>query len=104
MKSESTGTLDVTIFDREFRITCPEEERPVLLDAVAYLNRKMHEIREIGKVVTTERIAIMAALNIAHELLTVPPGEGFDRNEYQRRILSMVKIIDSSLMDQDKVF
>ncbi len=104
MKSESTTTLDVTILDREFRVACSEEERPGLLDAVTYLDKKMHEIRDIGKVVTTERIAIMAALNIAHELLTTPLGEGFNRNEFERRINQMETIIDSSLSEQDELF
>ena len=104
MSSESTRTLDVTILDREFRVVCSEVERPELLDAVAYLDKKMHEIRDIGKVITIERIAIMSALNIAHELLTTRLGSGFDMSEFKRRIKHMEATIDALLAEQDELF
>lgn len=104
MSSESARTLDVTILDRDFRVVCSEAERPELLDAVAYLDKKMHEIRDIGKVVTIERIAIMSALNIAHELLTTPLGSGFDMSEFKRRIKHMEATIDALLAEQDELF
>src|SRR6059058_4686384 len=62
-------TLDVTIFGREYKVACNESERAELAEAVAYLDRKMREIRDRGKVAGIDRIAVMAALNIAHELL-----------------------------------
>ena len=104
MSSESARTLDVTILDREFRVVCPEVERPELLDAVAYLDKKIHEIRDIGKVITIERIAIMSALNIAHELLTTRLGSGFDMSEFKRRIEYMEATIDALLAEQDELF
>lgn len=104
MSSESARTLDVTILDREFRVVCSEAERSELLDAVAYLDKKMHEIRDIGKVVTIERIAIMSALNIAHELLTTRLGSGFDMSEFKRRMERMEAAIDVALVEQDELF
>ena len=104
MSRESAKTLDVRIFDREFRVVCSEVERPELLDAVAYLDKKMHEIRDIGKVVTIERIAIMSALNIAHELLTTCLGTGFDMSEFKRRMNLMEATIDAVLAEQDGLF
>ena len=71
MSTDKSNTLDVTILDREFRVACPPEERAELLDSVAYLDKNMREIRDAGKITSVERIAIMAALNITHELLTV---------------------------------
>ena len=102
--SNSVKTLDVAILDREFRVACPEEERAELLDTVAYLDKKMREIRDIGKVATVERIAIMSALNIAHELLTTRLGGGFDMGEFKRRIDSMQATIDATLAEQDELF
>ncbi len=102
--SSNVKTLDVVILDREFRIACPEEERAELLDAVAYLDKKMREIRDLGKVATVERIAIMAALNLAHELLTTRLGAGFDMAEFKRRMGSMQATIDASLAEQDELF
>lgn len=100
----SKNTLDVTILDRELRVACPEEEKQSLLDAVGYLNKKMHEIRDAGKIVNVERIAIMAALNIAHELLSTKVGRGIDLADLTRRMESMQTAIDQALAEQDTLF
>ena len=100
----SKNTLDVTILDRELRIACPEEERQGLQDAVAYLNRKMTEIRDAGKTTNVERIAIMAALNITHELLSMKIGKGVDLGDLARRMNSMQTAIDQALAEQDTLF
>ena len=104
MSGNKVNTLDVTILDREFRISCQDEERADLLEAVAYLDKKMREIRDLGKVVTVERIAIMAALNISHEFLTTRLGSGFDIGDYKRRINAMQATIDATLAEQDELF
>ncbi len=103
-KTDKVKTLDVTILDREFRIACQEDERAELLEAVAYLDKKMREIRDLGKIVTVERIAIMAALNIAHELLTTRLGSGFDMGDFKRRMNAMQATIDATLAEQDELF
>ena len=59
----------VSILDREFLVGCTPEERPGLIAAAAYLDAKMREIRNASRAAGTERIAVMAALNIAHELM-----------------------------------
>lgn len=97
-------TLDIKILDRELRVACPEEERGELLDAVAFLDRKMREIRDAGKLASIERIAIMAALNIAHELLTTKVGRGVDLGSIRRRMTAMETAIDEALAEQDKLF
>ncbi|HYD33168.1 MAG TPA: cell division protein ZapA [Methylophilaceae bacterium] len=98
----STG-VDVNIMGREFRVSCSEEEREGLITAVNYLDKKMREIRDTGKVIGVERIAIMAALNLSHELLTARNG-GFDIGEYKRRIVSMQEQIDAVVADQNNLF
>jgi len=102
--SDKINTLSVTILDRELRVACPDNERDELLDAVAYLNRKMVEIRDNGKIVNAERIAIMAALNISHELLSMKVGRGVDLGDLTRRMSSMQTAIDQALSEQDKLF
>jgi cell division protein ZapA len=59
----------VSILDREYLIGCTPEERPGLIAAAAYLDSKMREIRNAARAAGTDRIAVMAALNIAHELM-----------------------------------
>jgi cell division protein ZapA len=98
----STG-VDVNIMGREFKVACSEEEREGLITAVNYLDKKMREIRDTGKVIGVERIAIMAALNLTHELLTARSG-GFDIGEYKRRIASLQEQIDAVTADQNNLF
>lgn len=61
--------VNVQILDKEYMISCPVEEKDALLQSAKVLNERMREVRDGGKVLGTERIAVMAALNIVHELL-----------------------------------
>jgi cell division protein ZapA len=99
-----TRTFEVSILGKAYRVSCADDERDELLEAVAYLDRRMREIRESGKVIGAERIAVMAALNIAHELLTTRLGGGFDLGEFKRRIGRMQEAIDRALAEQDELF
>lgn len=67
--STETSTLEVFILDKSYRINCPENEQESLRASAQYLDRKMREIRSSGKIIGLERIAVIAALNIAHDLL-----------------------------------
>lgn len=96
--------IDVTILDRQYRVACPDDERENLMASVAYLDQKMREIKQGGKVSGTDRIAVMAALNIAHELLSSKTGAGFDIAEYKRRMQSMNTMVDEALATQEKLF
>lgn len=100
--SEVRG-VDVSIMGREFRVSCTDDEYEALMSAVSYLDRKMRDIRDSGKVIGVERIAIMAALNISHELLTTRTG-GFDIGDFKRRINSMQEQIEREISEQDELF
>jgi len=102
MSREPPG-LDVTILGRQFRVACTESEKPSLLKAVDYLDRNMREIRDSGKVIGAERIAIMAALNLSHELLAMDV-DGVDLGEVRRRMAEMRTMIDEVLSAQDDLF
>ena len=119
MSAARTLTLDVTILGREFKVACKEGEREELVEAVAMLDRRMREIRDGGKVSGAERIAVMAALNIAHELLrerhavaaqaAAAPvlsatGAAIDDEAARRRIQAMQAAIDQTLGGQEKLF
>lgn len=97
-------SLDVTIMGREFRVSCPENERQSLIEAAAYLDRKMREIRDSGKVIGVERIAIMAALNITHDFLNVRSTAGSDLTEMQSHIDRIGGLLDQALAQQDNLF
>jgi cell division protein ZapA len=112
--TDKAKALDVNIMGRSYKVTCPDEEREALLQAVAYLDQKMHEIKSGGRVANIERIAVMAALNIAHELLearaqrAAPSGApaaagGFDIAEVKRRMAAMLATLDQALAPQEKL-
>ena len=102
MSADAKG-LQISIMGREFRVACEPAEQKALQEAVDYLNRKMQHIKEQGKVSSLERIAIMAALNIAHEFLTMRLGD-FDVSEFKRRIAGIETTLDQALADQEKLF
>jgi cell division protein ZapA len=102
--ADSPKTIEVNILGRSYRVSCEDGEREALMKAVAYLDQKMGEIKQSGKVSGTDRIAVMAALNIAHELLSTKLGTGFDLGDAKRRIGSIEARLDAALAQQDKLF
>jgi cell division protein ZapA len=82
---EKTQTIAVSILDKDYQIACPPDQQAELIDSARYLDAQMRKIRGNGKVVGLERIAVMAALNIAHELRhqdktkEVAPGAGSEQ-------------------------
>ncbi|MEW6131557.1 MAG: cell division protein ZapA [Pseudomonadota bacterium] len=96
-------TIEISLLGRTFKVPCSKEEEPQLIAAVEYLDGKMREIRENSKAIGVERIAMMAGLNIAHELLT--SGGGASREpEYRERLAAMEAELDRALADQDHLF
>jgi cell division protein ZapA len=96
--SSKSKTLDVSIMGHTYKVACSDDEREALLSAVAYLDRKMSEIKSAGKVASSERIAVMAALNITHELLTAKNNaSGFDIEGLRRRMAAMEATLDQAL-------
>lgn len=92
--SEAKG-VDVNIMGREFTVSCTDEERPGLINAVNFLDKKMRDIRDSGKIIGVERIAIMTALNLSHELLNSKSGN-VDVGDFKRRITQMQDDIDKA--------
>ncbi len=91
MKESSDGVA-VNIMGKEFRVACPDHERDALLVAAAYLDRKLREVQASGKVIGTERAAIVAALNITHELLELRSRGGLSEDATQKVRLLRNKI------------
>ena len=67
--TEQIAQVSVRILDKEYQVACPAEERTDLLDSAEILNDKMREIRDSGRIVGLDRIAVMAALNMANDLI-----------------------------------
>ncbi|HVN35879.1 MAG TPA: cell division protein ZapA [Casimicrobiaceae bacterium] len=108
--SESTVTLDVSLLGREYKVACKPGEEDELREAVAFLDARMREIRDAHKVQSTERIAVMAALNLVHEFRrgrATPkesdPSAKIDAPSARRRIAGMRSAIDQALSGQEKL-
>jgi len=93
------NTVTVHILDKEYCIACPTEERSNLEGAASYLDRKMREIRSGGKVIGADRIAVMAALNITHELLHKHDRLDAEANSAREHVRTLLERVDSALAD-----
>jgi cell division protein ZapA len=89
--------VTVRILDKEYFVSCPQEERADLLDSAEYLNKKMREIRDTGKVVGADRIAVIAALNMANELLRLRRQDSDLQGAVSGRVKHMRERVESAL-------
>jgi cell division protein ZapA len=101
--ADGAKNIEISILGRNYKIACEDGQREALLEAVAYLDGKMGEIKKAGKVNGTDRIAVMAALNIAHEFLSAKLGDGFDVGQAKRKISGIEAKLDEALAKQDKL-
>ena len=97
MSDKEPAHVTVRILEKEYFVSCPQDERADLLDSAEYLNKKMREIRDSGKVVGLDRVAVMAALNIANELLKAQGQDEELKNIVGLRIRAMREHLDSAL-------
>lgn len=100
----SANTVDIRIHGKEFRVACAPEEKDDLMAVVAFLDWKMGEIAKQTKS-TGERLAVMTALNLAHELINLKePASSFDAKDAKRRIATMEARLDAALAPQESLF
>ena len=92
--------VSVRILEKEYQVSCPANERTDLLDAAELLNDKMREIRDSGKVVGLDRIAVMAALNMSNELLKTKAKDDAIESSLRPRLKVLNERDDSVLGNQ----
>ena len=97
MSPPEPARVSVRIMEKEFVVACPYEERAALLDAAEFLNARMREIKESGKVVGLDRIAVMAALNLAHEYLKGKDRESKLDNGAGHRVRALRERVEGAL-------
>ena len=94
-------TLNVNIMGRFYKIACKPDEKQALLQAVNVVEMKMSSIRDTGKVVGVDKIAVMAALQIAHEAIVggeeSPSSLGFDFDSLERKVRSIDHMVENAL-------
>ena len=97
MTHQDQARVSVRIMEKEYVVACPYEERSALLDAAEFLNARMRAIRDTGKVVGLDRIAVMAALNLAHEFLKGKDRESRLDNGVGQRVRALRERVEGAL-------
>ena len=98
-----SSALTVHILDREFRVNCEKSEQQNLIDSAKALDQRMREIRDTGRVIGVDRIAIMAALNIASELLSTEGSSSNVIDTVNQSLLRMQEKIEESLNETEEL-
>ena len=93
----SNAQVSVRILDKEYQVACESEERTDLLDSAEILNSKMLEIRDSGRVVGLDRIAVMAALNMANDLLHAQARDRLIEGDLSGRLKNMSDRVENAL-------
>jgi cell division protein ZapA len=100
--------LDVTIMGQPYKLVCKAGEEVALREAVAYLDGKMCAIRDAGKIKGNDRIAVMAALGVAAEMLAMKSPQGplsdLTMSEIRQKMQAMHSVLDSALTPQENLF
>ena len=95
--SKGAKTLSVNILDKEYRVACQPGEEEALLASAMELDERMRAIRQSGKIIGTERIAVMVALNMAHELLHMSREDSEGGASLERRMRSLQDKVEVAL-------
>jgi cell division protein ZapA len=95
--TDRTVRVSVRILEKEYQVACPVEERSALLDAAELLNGKMREIRDGGNVLGLDKIAVMAALNLANELLSIRSRDTSSDNGMAGKIRQLRERVETAL-------
>jgi cell division protein ZapA len=97
--SANANLITVSILDREYQFSCPDDEREALKAAALYLDEKMREVKDSGNLMALERIAVMTALNMSDELLKSKSLDKKRQEQVDQRIRSLADELDNALLD-----
>ena len=95
--NEMYAHVSIRILEKEYQVACPADEKTDLLASAELLNQKMREIRDSGKVVGLDRVAVMAALNLANELLQRTDEDRELKHIVDVRVKAMRERLDTAL-------
>ena len=97
--SHSAEPVSVTILDRKYQFACDPEQRNDLIEAARQLDERMNEIKEAGRLMSLERIALQAALNFSAEVVKLKRTEDHRQENFDARIRLLADQIDDALKD-----
>ena len=97
--------IEVLILDRSYQLSCTPQDKPMLLECVALVDARMRQVKASSKLQALDRIAVMAALTLARDVLA--SGSGSDQNERDeasKKIAAISQVLDAALIPQEKLF
>lgn len=94
--------MSISIFGKEFTVSCPEEERDALMRAAKYVDARMQETQRSGKSLGIERGAVMVALNVAYDLLRLREQSQSVVGDFNRRVQALTEKVDGLLREEFK--
>jgi cell division protein ZapA len=101
--SEEPIAVSVRILDKEYRVSCGPDEQAGLRESARILDQRMREIRQTGRVIGVDRIAVMAALNIAYELIKIQDGQVQGQRDLDRRLGDLQERLGDALATQHQL-
>ena len=102
MQNSQPNSVTLQILDKEYRIACPDGDEQSLIDSARKLDNNMRDIRTSGKVIGMERIAVMAALNISHELLLMENEHQQLKESTKQRLSKITQKVNQAISNQKK--
>ena len=89
--------VNIRVLDKEYQVACPVDEEAALHDSARLLNEKMREVRDTRKMVGADRVAVMAALNLAHDLLQLQSGMGGSESGVNQKLRNLQNKIEAAI-------
>ena len=99
----SSSPITVQILDKEYRIACPTGQEEALRESAIFLNKRILEVRESGKVIGPDRITVMAALNLAHEYLAERSEHQTYTSNINKRVRTLHERIDNAIRSSNQL-
>jgi cell division protein ZapA len=102
MSKAKNDRVDVQIFDRAYQLSCPPEEKELLLQCVSLVDTRMRQVKANSRLQGADRIAVMAALTIARDCLAQVGGQ--DPDAVQKKLAEIAAALDAALVPQERLF
>ena len=96
-KSVESKAISIRVLDKEYQVACPEDEEPALMESARLVDEKMREIRDARKMIGADRVAVMAALNLAHDLLTVQSSDASGGPAVETKLRSLQNKVEAAI-------
>lgn len=96
-KPVQSKAISIRVLEKEYQVSCPANEEAALMASARLLDEKMREIRSARKMVGTDRVAVMAALNLAHDLLRLQSGDGADDSNVNGKLRSLQSKVEAAI-------